>query len=367
MVDVNELQKKQEVPLFERLTKMGHEQVVFCSDEETGLKAIIGIHNTKLGPSMGGCRMWPYKNEQEAIVDVLRLSRGMTLKSSIAGLNLGGGKAVIIGDPKSLKDEAFLRRYGRFVDSLGGRYVTAEDVNMSTSDMQYIHMETDYVAGLPENMGGSGDPSPVTAFGTYMGIKAAANYTYGSDSLTGKTVAVQGVGQVGKYLVDHLVKENAKVVITDLSEERIKAVVNKHSVTVVGLDEIYDVEMDIFAPCALGASINDESLKRLNCDIVAGGANNQLEDEQRHGQMLVDKGVTYAPDFVINSGGIINVYLDYMDEYNRDRAYTMAEGIYQTTLNILKLSSSDSISAHEAAIKIALDRVDKVGRVKLSF
>jgi len=346
---------------------MGHEQVVFCSDEDTGLKAIIGIHNTTLGPSMGGCRMWPYKNEQEAVTDVLRLSRGMTLKSSVAGLNLGGGKAVIIGDPKSLKDEAFLRRYGRFVESLGGRYVTAEDVNMSTKDMQYIHMETDYVAGLPENMGGSGDPSPVTAYGTYVGMKAAAYHTYGSDSLEGKTVAVQGVGQVGKYLVDHLVAEKANVVITDLSEDRIAAVTGKHKVSVVDLDEIYDVDMDIFAPCALGSSVNDETLDRLKCSIIAGGANNQLKDEQRHSQMLIDKKVTYAPDFVINSGGIINVYLDYIGEYNRERAYAMAEDIYETTLSILRLSDRESISAQEAAIEIAIDRIDKIGRVKLPY
>ena len=367
MMDVNEMQQKEETSLFGRLADLGHEQVVFCSDRDTGLKAIIGIHNTTLGPSMGGCRMWPYENEEEAVKDVLRLSRGMTLKSSVAGLNLGGGKAVIIGDPSSLKSEAFLRRFGRFVDSLNGRYVTAEDVNMTTRDMQYISMETNHVTGLPENMGGGGDPSPVTAFGTYMGIKAAAAFTYGSDSLEGKRVAVQGVGQVGRYLVDHLIKENADVTISDISEQKLKKVTDNHSVNVVDLDEIYDQDMDIFAPCALGGSINDDTIQRLNCDIIAGGANNQLEDESKHGAILMDKGVTYAPDFVINAGGIINVYLDHLEEYDRERAYTMAENIYDTTLNILKLSADEGIAPQEAAIKIALDRIEKVGRIKLPF
>ena len=367
MLEANELQTKQENTIFKQLAQLGHEQVVFCSDEATGLKAIIGIHNTTLGPSMGGCRMWPYRSEEEALQDVLRLSRGMTLKSSVAGLNLGGGKAVIIGDPQKLKDEAFLRRYGKFVESLGGRYVTAEDVNMSTRDMQYIHMETDYVAGLPENMGGGGDPSPVTAYGTYMGMKAAAKHAYGSDSLKEKTVAVQGVGQVGKFLVDYLVKEGAKVIITDISEQKLQDVTSKHHVTVVGMDEIYDVDMDIFAPCALGGSVNSETIDRLKCQIIAGGANNQLEKEGEHGEQLLNKGVTYAPDFVINAGGIVNVYLDYLGEYNRDRAYSMAEDIYGTTLEILSSAQKEAVPPQQAAIKRALDRIEKVGRIKLPF
>ena len=367
MMEINELQQKQESTIFDRLSDLGHEQIVFCNDEATGLKAIIGIHNTTLGPSMGGCRMWAYDSEEEAVTDVLRLSRGMTLKSSVAGLNLGGGKAVIIGDPKKLKSEAFLRRFGRFVDSLGGRYVTAEDVNMSTRDMQYIHMETDYVTGLPDNMGGGGDPSPVTAYGTYMGMKAAAKKTYGSDSLEGRKIAVQGVGQVGKFLVEHLVKENAEVTITDISEEKLNQVAKENNVKVVSLEEIYDVEMDIFAPCALGSSVNDSTIERLQCSIIAGGANNQLANEVKHGEILMDREITYAPDFVINAGGIMNVYLDYLGEYSRERAYSMAESIYGTTLDILELSQAERIAPQEAAIHIALDRIEQVGRVKLPF
>src|SRR5688572_25091889 len=286
-MEIKQLEKVQQSGLFGTLTQLGHEQVVFCHDEPTGLKAIIAIHNTVLGPALGGTRMWNYATEQEALTDVLRLSRGMTFKASISGINLGGGKAVIIGDAKSLKTEAFLRRFGKFVNSLNGKYITAEDVNMKTSDMEYIHMETDHVTGLPESMGGGGDPSPVTAFGVYMGMKAAVKKAYGHDSLTGKKIGVQGIGQVGMHLVEFLVKENADVYVTDIAENKVKELVKQLGVKAVGQDAIYDLDMDIYAPCALGATLRDETIARLKCNVIAGAANNQLLDETRHGYMLV--------------------------------------------------------------------------------
>ncbi|ELR70701.1 Leucine dehydrogenase [Fulvivirga imtechensis AK7] len=366
MMDINELARVDEDSVFGGLAELNHEQVVFCHDQATGLKAIIGIHNTVLGPALGGTRMWNYASEKEALTDVLRLSRGMTYKAAITGLNLGGGKAVIIGDASTMKTEAFLRRFGKFVESLNGKYVTAEDVNMKTRDMEYISMETSHVTGLPENRGGGGDPSPVTAFGTYLGMKATAKKVYGNDSLTGKKVAVQGVGQVGMYLVEYLKKENAEVFISDINEDKLKKVAAEHGAKVVGMDEIYGLDVDIYAPCALGATLNDTTIERLKCQIVAGAANNQLKDEKRHGYMLMDKGITYAPDFLINAGGLINVYEEHLGNYNRERAYSTAEKIYDTCLSILNLSDSQGISPQEAAIQLAEKRIADIGRVKLS-
>jgi leucine dehydrogenase len=365
-MQVKELEKVETVGIFGTLTQMGHEQVVFCNDEATGLKAIIGIHNTVLGPALGGTRMWNYATEQEAITDVLRLSRGMTFKAAISGINLGGGKAVIMGDASVLKTEAFMRRFGKFVNSLNGKYITAEDVNMKTADMEYISMETKHVTGLPESMGGSGDPSPVTAYGVYLGMKSTARKVYGTDSLAGKKVAIQGVGQVGMHLVEHLVKENATVFITDISEEKLKAVSTRFGVTVVGQDEIFDLDTDIYAPCALGATLNDNTIPRLRCSIVAGAANNQLKDEVKHGYMLMDRSIAYAPDFLINAGGLVNVYNEYLGNYNRKRALEQAEKIYTTNLNILNLAENEKISSQEAAIKLAEKRIREVGRVRIS-
>ncbi|MEM9022325.1 MAG: Glu/Leu/Phe/Val dehydrogenase dimerization domain-containing protein, partial [Bacteroidota bacterium] len=290
------------------MNRLGHEQILFCQDEATGLKAIIAVHNTVLGPALGGTRMWPYDNEQEALRDVLRLSRGMTYKAAISGLNLGGGKAVIIGDSRTDKTEASMRRFGRFVDSLGGKYITAEDVGMTTRDMEYIHMETDHVAGLPESMGGGGDPSPVTAYGVYMGMKASAKEAFGTDSLEGRKVVVQGVGHVGTNLVELLVKEKAQVYISDIFEDKVQAVAHEYKVNVVPNDQVYDIDMDIYAPCALGATVNSATLQRLKCRVIAGAANNQLENEEVHGAALSEMGIIYAPDFLINAGGLINCY-----------------------------------------------------------
>ncbi len=366
MVEVNTTEKVEEGSIYGQITSFGHEQLVICHDEPTGLKALIGIHNTTLGPALGGTRMWNYASEAEAITDVLRLSRGMTFKASISGLNLGGGKAVIIGDPK-LKNEAFLRRFGRFIQSLGGRYITAEDVNMKTSDMEYIAMETGFVTGLPEVKGGGGDPSPVTAYGTYLGMKAAAKKAYGSDSLTGKKIGVQGIGQVGKYLVEYLLKEGAEVFITDIFEDKLKQVAKETGATVVDPNLIYDIDMDIYAPCALGATINDDTIDRLKCQIIAGAANNQLQDEDKHGKILLEKGIIYAPDFLINAGGLINVYAEFIGGYNKDVAYLQAEKIYDTCTKILHKSEKEKIPAQQAAIELAWSRIESMGKVKLSY
>lgn len=364
MMEINELEVD-ENSVFGGISKLNHEQVVFCHDQYTGLKAIIGIHNTVLGPALGGTRMWNYATEKEALTDVLRLSRGMTYKAAITGLNLGGGKAVIIGDASKMKSEAFLRRFGKFVESLNGKYVTAEDVNMKTRDMEYIGMETSHVTGLPESMGGGGDPSPVTAYGVYIGMKATAKKVYGNDSLTGKVIGVQGVGQVGMHLVEHLTKENAEVYITDINEEKLKDVSSTYGAKVIGMDDIYDLEMDIYAPCALGATINDETINRLKCQMVAGAANNQLEDEHKHGYELLKKNITYAPDFLINAGGLINVCEEYLGSYKRDRAYNAAEKIYDTCLNILNVADAEGLSSQEAAIQLAEKRIEDIGKVKL--
>ncbi|MDN4165977.1 Glu/Leu/Phe/Val dehydrogenase dimerization domain-containing protein [Cytophagales bacterium LB-30] len=367
MIESNVLEQVEQFSIFGEVSKLGHEQVVFCHDEPTGLKAIIAIHNTVLGPALGGTRMWNYASDQEALVDVLRLSRGMTFKAAISGLNLGGGKAVIIGDAKKMKSEAFMRRFGRFVESLGGRYITAEDVNTKTRDMEYIAMETNHVTGLPESMGGGGDPSPVTAYGTYVGMKAAVKKVYGSDSLAGKKISVQGVGQVGGYLVKHLVEEGATVYITDISEDRLKYISQEYKAHVVGQDEIYDLDVDIYAPCALGATLNTNTINRLKCKVVAGAANNQLADEVKHGNMLIEKGITLAPDFLINAGGLINVYAEFLGGYKAELAYQQAEKIYDTCLTILNNAEVQHITTQEAAMQMALKRIEDMGKVKLAY
>jgi leucine dehydrogenase len=352
--------------VIQRMSMHNHEQVVFCQDEATGLKAIIAIHNTTLGPALGGTRMWSYNNEAEALNDVLRLSRGMTYKAAITGLNLGGGKAVIIGDSRKDKSEALMRRFGKFVDSLGGKYITAEDVGISTRDMEFVKMETDHVSGLPESMGGSGDPSPVTAYGVYMGMKAAAKERWGSDSLEGRKVAVQGIGHVGESLVEYLTKENAIVYVCDIYEDRLERAVKQYGATVVDVNSLYDLDMDIYAPCALGATINDDTLSRLKCSIIAGAANNQLADERIHGVAVMEKGILYAPDFLINAGGLINVYSE-LEGYNRERSMSRAENIYYTTLDIFKLSKEQNIPTYMAANMLAEQRIEAIGKVKLSW
>ena len=351
--------------VIKQMSINNHEQVVFCNDNETGLKAIIAIHNTVLGPALGGTRMWAYNNEAEALNDVLRLSRGMTYKAAISGLKLGGGKAVIIGDSKKIKNEQLMRRFGKFVNSLGGKYITAEDVGIGTKDMEYVKMETNFVTGIPESMGGSGDPSPVTAFGVYMGMKASAKFAYGSDSLQGKKVFVQGIGHVGENLVDYLVKEGAIVSIFDINEERLVECANATGATIFKGNDVYEADMDIYAPCALGATLNTDSISKLKCSIIAGAANNQLEDEMLHGKMLLDKGIVWAPDFLINAGGLINVYSE-LNGYNREEAMSNAQKIYDLTGSILKTAQAENITTIVAAKNIAEKRIAEIGKMKLS-
>jgi leucine dehydrogenase len=346
------------------MQSMGHEQVMFCTDTNTGLNAIIAIHNTTLGPSLGGTRLWNYNSHEEAIVDALRLSRGMTYKSAISGLNLGGGKAVLIGDAAKLKNEAYWRRYGRYVNNLGGKYITAEDVNTSSKDMEYIHMETKHVTGVPEYLGGSGDPSPLTAYGVYVGMKAACKKVFGKDSLSGRRVLVQGAGNVGRHLIDHIIEDGAIVLIADISQEKIKMVTDRHSsVTVVDSHDLFNQEFDIYAPCALGASVNTTSIAAMKCPIIAGAANNQLADEHVHGPMLVEKGITYVPDFLINAGGIINISVE-LEGYNKDRAYSIVEKIYDRTLENFSLAERDGIHTQLAAMKMAEKRLSDIGALK---
>jgi len=367
MLEVKVKEGLAEQGVFESLKGMDHEQVVFCHDAATGLKAIIAIHNTVLGPAAGGTRMWAYQTEQDALRDVLRLSRGMTYKSAMAGINFGGGKAVIIGDVTTLKTEALLRRFGKFVDSLGGKYITAEDVNMNPGDMETIHRETQYVTGIPEVLGGGGDPSPVTAYGVYLGMKAVAKKVFGKESLENKKIVVQGVGHVGSYLVDHLAKEGARLYISDLYEDRLTAISKKYPVTVLTEQEVYDFNGDIYAPCALGATLNDTTIGTLNYSIIAGAANNQLENEEVHGKQLFEQGIVYVPDFVINSGGIINVYAEYQGDYSREWAYAQSEKIYDACSNIYEKSSEENIHSHQAALILANQRIQAMGRLKMTM
>lgn len=337
---------------------MDHEQVLFFQDAKSGLKGIIAIHNTVLGPALGGCRIWNYANESDAAWDVLRLSRGMTFKSSISGINLGGGKAVIISDSKEQRTEAYWRKFGEFVQSLGGRYITAEDVGTSTREISYIMQSTDHVAGKPESAGGTGDPSPFTAYGVFLGLKASAKEAYGSDDLSGKKIAVQGVGHVGKYLVGHLAKAGATVYVCDINDDLVKAAVSDHGAIAVDKDKIYDLDVDIYSPCALGATINNETIERLKCRVIAGAANNQLADEQMHGEILMQRGILYAPDFLINAGGVINCYRE-VSGLSEKQTMPFIEDIYNKTLQIFARSKAEHVPTQEAAIRIAMERIQK--------
>ncbi len=350
-----ELQKMD--PVFGQISFNDHEQIVFCNDKDTGLKAIIGIHNSVMGPALGGTRMYNYANEWEALNDVLRLSRGMTYKAAITGLNIGGGKAVIIGDAKIQKTPELMRKFGSFVHSLSGRYITAEDIGMETKDMDIVREVTPYVTGISESLGGAGNPSPVTAFGVFMGMKAAAKKQFGSDNLEGKKVLVQGIGHVGEILVDYLTKEGALVTITDINEDKLIEVAKKSGVKIFTGNDIYAADVDIYAPCAMGATINDDTLNKLKAKVIAGAANNQLADEVIHGQLLKEKGIIYAPDFLINAGGIINVYAE-LEHYDRAEIMKRTENIYNTTLEIFDYADSNNITSQQAAMTIAHNRID---------
>lgn len=304
--------------LFKYMERYDYEQLVFCQDEQSGLKAIIAIHDTTLGPALGGTRMWTYENEEATIEDALRLARGMTYKNAAAGLNLGGGKTVIIGDPRKDKNEEMFRAFGRYIQGLNGRYITAEDVGTTVEDMDLIHEETDFVTGISPAFGSSGNPSPVTAYGVYKGMKAAAKAAFGTDSLEGKTIAVQGVGNVAYNLCKHLHEEGAQLIVTDINKDSVKRAVEDFGAKAVDPDDIYDQACDIYAPCALGATINDVTIPKLKAKVIAGAANNQLR-ETHHGDLIHEMGIVYAPDYVINAGGVINV-ADELYGYNADRA-----------------------------------------------
>jgi leucine dehydrogenase len=336
----------------------GHENVIFCHDAETGLRALIAIHNTTRGPALGGCRFYPYASEEEALKDVLRLSRGMTYKSALANLDLGGGKAVIIGDPKVIKTPELLAAFGRRIEQLHGTYITAEDVGTTTEDMGYIHEGTSHVVGLNQKLGGSGDPSVVTSYGVFMGLKACLKFVFGDDDCTGRHVAIQGMGHVGMKLAKHLKDAGARVTIADINRENIDRALSMFKAQVVSPDEIYDVEADVFSPCAMGGIINDLTLQRLKCRIVAGAANNQLAEDS-HAEALMKKGITYAPDYVINAGGLINVAHE-GPTYNREAVLKHVSKIFDTLIEILEAAKTEDISTRLASDRIAELRIKEM-------
>jgi leucine dehydrogenase len=340
-----------------------YEQVVFFHDPTSGLRAIVAIHSTTLGPSLGGTRFYPFQTEDEALRDVLRLARGMTYKAAAAGLDLGGGKAVIIGDPKRIKSEELLRAYGRFIETLGGRYITAEDIGTNRDDMAVIRRETRYVTGVAPELGGSGDPSPVTAYGVFLGMKACAEEAWQEHTLDGRRVAVQGVGKVGYHLVKHLVDAGAKVVVSDVDVDAVARAVRDFGVETADSDKIHAEDCDIFAPCAMGGIIRDDTIPELKCTVVAGSANNQLERPE-HGEALAQLGMVYAPDYVINAGGLINV-ADELQGYHPERARARVESIYRTLREIFHVARDRHISTSAAADAFARERIGKVGRVRL--
>ena len=348
--------------ILSQMTAEGHEQVVMMSDPGSGLKAIIAIHDTTLGPACGGTRIWPYESEQEAVRDALRLSRAMTYKSAAADLPLGGGKAVIIADSHTQKSEAMLRAFGRFVDSLGGRYLTTTDVGSTGRDLEYMKQETDHVVGLPTTMGGSGDTSIMTGLGVYMGMKACAKAVWGSDSLTGKTVAMQGFGKVAFNTAQHLLKEDATIVVTDVYPGALDRA-REMGLKVVGPDEIYEVDCDIFSPCALGAVLNSNTIPRLKCRAIAGGANNQLMTDA-DGEELDRRSIVYAPDYIVNSGGIINIEAELGGRYSEERAREKTERVYEITGRVIDMAQREEIPTGKAADRLAEDRLASVRAIK---
>jgi leucine dehydrogenase len=349
--------------VFDKMAELGHEQLVFCRNDEVGLRAIIGIHSTALGPALGGCRLYNYANEADAIRDVLRLSRGMTYKAAVAGLDLGGGKSVIIGDPSSIKSEALFRAFGRHIESLSGRYISAEDMNTTVEDMNYIRRETRWVTGASKFVGGSGDPSPVTAWGVYHGIRACLEVAFGSPDLSGRTVAIQGVGSVGYHLARYLHESGAKLLVTDISERHLSRAVEEFGATVIGGDDFYSAKVDVLAPCAIGGVINRATIPHIVAPIIAGAANNQLDDEEADGQALADRDIIYAPDYVINAGGLVNVYAELKD-LPGEKAMADAANIFDTVKHIINKARAEGTTSTAASNRVAEDRIDSVARLK---
>lgn len=350
---------------LEKMYSMGHEEVVFVQDKSCGLKAIIGIHDTTLGPALGGTRLWPYASEEEALIDVLRLSRGMTYKNAISGLHLGGGKAVIIADPKD-KSEALFRAFGRFVESLNGRYITAEDVNTTVQDIEYIHRETKFVTGVAQENGGSGNPSPYTALGVLRGIEASITKVFGKRDLKDKTVAIQGVGAVGFELAKLLAQAGVNIVYTDVNEKNIERVkTSLPQAKFVSPDVIFGVQCDVYAPCALGASINDETIPQLKAKIVCGSANNQLK-EDRHGLLLKEQGILYAPDYLVNAGGVMNVSIEF-DGWSDAKSRRMIDTIYDKTLEVFQIADEQNLPVNKAADVMAEKRISDMKQIKTNY
>ncbi|SHE45207.1 leucine dehydrogenase [Seinonella peptonophila] len=351
--------------IFDYLERYNYEQVVFCQDRDAGLRAVIAIHDTTLGPALGGTRMWTYATEEDAIEDALRLARGMTYKAAIAGLQVGGGKGVIIGDPKKDKSEALFRAYGRYIQSLNGRYITAEDVGTTEEDMDHILMETRYVTGVSPVFGSGGTPSPMTGYGVYKGMKAAAKFAFGDDSLRDRVIAVQGAGSVAYALCQYLHQEGAHIIVTDIYQPHVDRMIENWGVEAVPPDHIYDVDCDIFSPNALGAVVNDQTIDRLKCKVIAGAANNQLQDEI-HGEILMKKGIFYAPDYVINAGGLIHV-ADELYGYNRTRVMQKIERIYDNISRVFQIAEQEQIPSSIAADRLAEQRIQALGRVKSTY
>ncbi len=349
--------------VFESISKTDHEEVIFCQNKDAGLKAIIAIHNSVLGPALGGLRMWPYATEQDALNDVLRLSRGMTYKAAVSGLNLGGGKAVIIGDPSKDKSEALFRAFGRFVNSLNGRYITAEDVGIDVNDMEYVYRETEFVTGVHQVHGGSGDPSPFTAYGTLQGLMAALQTQYGNEDIGKYSFAVQGVGHVGMEYLKLLRERGAKVFVTDINQELVQRAVDDYGAEAVALDDIYDVDANVYSPCALGGTVNENTLERLKCQVICGAANNQLASNEI-GDELERRGILYAPDYAVNAGGLMNVSLE-IDGYNRERAMRMLRTINLNLTRIFEISKRDNIPTYKAADRMAEERISAIGKLRL--
>jgi leucine dehydrogenase len=343
------------VDIFDSMRAFGHEQLLLSHDPSCGYYGIIAIHDTTLGPALGGTRFWQYRDTDEAVTDALRLARGMSYKAAVAGINLGGGKSVIVGDNRRVDREALFRAHGRFIETLNGRYITAEDIGTSPADMEYIKLETDHVAGL---LGLSGDPSPVTAYGVYVGMKAAAKARWGSDALEGKTVAVQGAGNVAYHLCRHLHGDGVRLLATDIRPEKVKRVVDEFGARAVAPEAIYDQPADIYAPCALGATVNDETIPRLKAQVIAGAANNQLA-EDRHGDELERREILYAPDYVINGGGVINVYGE-LNRWPAERSLKKAGEIFETLLRIFEIARTERIPTYHAADRLAEQRIGAV-------
>ncbi|MDY0210747.1 MAG: Glu/Leu/Phe/Val dehydrogenase [Acholeplasma sp.] len=347
-----------DLKVFEYMEKHEYEQVVYFYDRTTGLKGVTVIHNTTLGPALGGTRLWNYESEDEAVLDCLRLARGMTYKAAAAGLNLGGGKTVLIGDATKVKSEAYFRALGRYVQSLNGRYITAEDVNTNTKDMSYIHMETDYVVGLE---GKSGNPSPMTALGAFYGIKSALKYKYDNEDISKYTFAIQGAGQTGYYLTKYLLAENAKkIYFSEINPKHIERMKQEHpEVEFVDPDKLYGLEVDVLSPCALGGVLNSDTIPQIKAKIVAGTANNVLLEEDIHGDMLKDRGILYAPDFVINAGGLINVYYELLNQ-PKEKVEADLKLIKDRLLEIYAIAEKEGIHTQLAAKVFAKKRIETI-------